>query len=277
MTLRQVLLEGTRALRDAGIDGPERDARLLLAEILGLSVSRLSLEPDFRVSDAQIAQFHAFLARRAAAEPVSRILGRRNFWGRDFEITPDVLDPRPETETLIDLALSGAEPETLIDLGCGSGILAVTLLAEWPMSRGTATDVSDACLQVTASNAKLHKVHDRLDVKKSNWFSDICGVFDLIVSNPPYITQTEMTELAPDVIRFDPHLALTPGGDGLSCYRALAEQAKAHLAPGGRMLLEIGWKQSADVQDILRSEGYQNVQCHDDLNGHARVVSAHHD
>ncbi|MDC0737311.1 peptide chain release factor N(5)-glutamine methyltransferase [Cognatishimia sp. SS12] len=272
MILRQALMEGTRALRDVGIPGPERDARLLLAEALGISVSRLTLEPDLPVSTEEASRFHHMLARRAAREPVSRILGRRSFWGRDFEVTPDVLDPRPETESLIETALKGPAPERLIDLGCGSGIIAVTLLAEWPKATGVAVDVSAPCLDVTARNASTHGVSGRLTTLKSDWFADVTGSFDLIVSNPPYITEAEMAHLSPDVALHDPHLALTPGGDGLAPYHVLAAGCGRHLAPGGRILVEIGWQQGPDVAGIFNDAGLTDVAIVPDLDGRDRVV-----
>ncbi len=272
MILRQVLLEGTRALRDAGIEGPERDARLLLAEVVGLSVSRMTLEPDLPISEVQFDQFHGMLARRAAREPVSRILRRRLFWGRTFEVTPDVLDPRPETESLIAAALDGPVPDRLIDLGCGSGIIAVTLLAEWADTYGTASDVSAPCLQVTGRNAETHDVHDRLTVVQSDWFANVSDQFDLIVSNPPYITEDEMALLDPDVALHDPHLALTPGGDGLAPYRVLASGAMTHLSPNGRIMVEIGWKQGKDVAQIFAQAGLKSIRVLPDLDGRDRVV-----
>lgn len=272
MILRQVLLEGTRALRDAGIEGPERDARLLLAEVVGLSVSRMTLEPDLLISEAQIDQFHGMLARRATSEPVSRILRRRMFWGRNFEVTPDVLDPRPETESLIAAALEGPAPDRLIDLGCGSGIIAVTLLAEWGDAHGTATDVSAPCLQVTQRNAETHEVADRLTALQSDWFTNVTDQFDLILSNPPYITEAEMVLLDPDVALHDPHLALTPGGDGLAPYRLLATGAMKHLSPNGRIMVEIGWKQGDDVAQIFALGGLKNIRVLPDLDGRDRVV-----
>ena len=275
MILRQVLMEGAKALREAGIEGPERDARLLLAEVIGMPAARMSLEPDLKVTEAQTKEFHGFLARRAAHEPVSKILGRRNFWGRDFEITPDVLDPRPETETLIDLALKGAKPRSILDLGCGSGIIALTLLAELPEAKAKASDISQACLDVTLRNAKTVSVQDRLRAIKSNWFNSIQGEFDLIVSNPPYISDAEMAELSLDVLNHDPHLALTPGGDGLAPYEVLAKGACNHLSPKGRILVEIGYRQGPDVVRIFKDAGLSDVTCHKDLNGHDRVVSAH--
>jgi len=277
MILRDALLEGTRALREAGVPGPERDARLLLAEVLSMSVGRLTLEPDWDVSPDQVKQFHGFLARRSAREPVSRILGRRNFWGRDFEVTPDVLDPRPETESLIDAALKGPAPKTLIDLGCGSGIIGVTLLAEWQTASGMCSDVSQPCLAVTTRNATTHGVRGRLELVQSSWFEQIDGKFDLIVSNPPYITEDEMAHLDPDVALHDPHLALTPGGDGLSPYRILAAGTQTHLAPNGRILVEIGWKQGPDVAQIFSDAGLTQVQIIPDMDGRDRVVSGRKD
>lgn len=274
MILRQVLLQGAQALRDAGIEGPERDARLLLAEVVGLDPARLALEPDFPVGAEDAEMFHRLLARRAAREPVSKILGRRNFWGRDFEINPDVLDPRPETETLIDLCLQEPPAQRLIDLGCGSGIIAVTLLAEWAKAEGVACDISAPCLETTKRNAVTQGVDDRLSIKKSCWFSEIKGEFDLIVSNPPYISDEEMHGLSPDVLNHDPHLALTPGGDGLSPYEELAQGAIQHLNKGGRILVEMGWRQGAAVMAIFNAAGLSDVSCHKDLNGHDRVVSA---
>lgn len=272
MQLRRVLMEGTRVLRDAGVPGPERDARLLLAEAIGMPVARLTLEPEWVVSEDQVKVFHGYLARRSAREPVSRILGRRSFWGRQFEVTPDVLDPRPETETLIAEALKGPVPERLIDLGCGSGIIGITLLAEWPTARAVSTDVSQPCLEVTRRNAHHIGVADRLTTMVSDWFDRVEGAFDLIVSNPPYITEAEMAHLDPDVALHDPHLALTPGGDGLSPYRVLAAGTAKHLRPDGRLLVEIGWKQGPDVAGIFKAHGLTDVGILPDLDGRDRVV-----
>ncbi|SEO68477.1 [protein release factor]-glutamine N5-methyltransferase [Salinihabitans flavidus] len=273
MILRAALSEGARALRAVGIEGAERDARILLAEVLGLSPARLSLEPDHPVSDAEMTRFHAMLARRAGYEPVSRILGRRAFWGRDFEVTPDVLDPRPETETLIEAALSAGPARRLADLGTGSGIIAVTLLAEWPEAQAVASDLSAACLEVAARNAAAHGVAGRLTLVRANWFEGIEGRFDLIVSNPPYITATEMAHLSRDVAEYDPPLALTPGGDGLAPYPVLAAGARRHLRPGGRIMVETGPRQGADVSALFVAAGLEAVGSLPDLDGRDRVVT----
>lgn len=274
MILREALASRGRLLREAGIEGPERDARILLAEALGMAPSRLTLEADLKVTEAQVMTFDGFIARRIAREPVSKILGRRQFWGRDFKVTKDVLDPRPETESLIDLCLQFPAPDRLLDLGCGSGAIALTLLAEWPSTKALAVDISEAALKVAQENADAIGVSARLNLKKSNWYSDVEGGFDLIVSNPPYITGTEMGQLSQEVFRHDPHIALTPGGDGLAPYTEIAKGAAKHLTSNGRLLVEIGWKQGQDVCQIFNSFGLRDVSCHKDLNVHDRVVSA---
>jgi release factor glutamine methyltransferase len=242
---------------------------------MGVARDRLTLHLSEALDAATCERFKAMLARRAGREPVARILGRRLFWGREFTVTPDVLDPRPETECLIAAALEGPEPARLLDLGTGTGCIAVTLLAEWRGAQGVASDLSPAVLSVARTNAARHAVAGRLDLVESDWFAAIEGRFDLIVSNPPYITEAEMAALAPEVRGHDPHMALGDGGDGLSAYRALADGACAHLVPGGRMLLEIGWRQGAAVAGIFAAAGLTGIRVMPDLDGRDRVVGAH--
>ncbi|WP_288928874.1 peptide chain release factor N(5)-glutamine methyltransferase [uncultured Maritimibacter sp.] len=265
---------GTTRLREAGIDGAARDAQLLLAQVLRIEVMRLSLERDMQVSPADMLAYEDMLERRIAREPVSKIIGRRQFWGRDFTVTRDVLDPRPETETLIAEALTGAPPSRILDLGTGSGILAITLLAEWREAFAVATDLSDPALKVAARNATLNGVDNRLTFLASDWFAQVQGRFDLIVSNPPYIAAGEMPSLAPEVLGFDPQMALTPGGDGLDPYRKIAAGALAHMDPGGRILLEIGFRQGRAVSDIFEAAGLEDVRIHPDMDGRDRVIGA---
>jgi release factor glutamine methyltransferase len=219
--------------------------------------------------------FEALIRRRLDHEPVARIIGRRMFWGRDFKITLQVLDPRPETETLIAAALEleGAPPATFLDLGTGSGIIAVTLAAEWPGARGFATDLSDDALAVARENAAAHGVEARIGFARADWFAGVIGQFDLIVSNPPYIAADEMAGLAPEVRGHDPEPALTPGGDGLGAYRAIAAGAPAHLAPGGHLLVEIGPSQGAAVAALFRAAGLVGVRVLPDLDNRDRVVA----
>lgn len=274
MILSGALAMGTTRLREAGIAGAARDAQLLLAQVLRIEVMRLSLERDMQVSPADMLAYEDMLDRRIAREPVSKIIGRRQFWGRDFTVTRDVLDPRPETETLIAEALTGAPPSRILDLGTGSGILAITLLAEWREAFAVATDLSDPALKVAARNATLNGVDNRLTFLASDWFARVQGRFDLIVSNPPYIAADEMPSLAPEVLGFDPQMALTPGGDGLDPYRKIAAGALAHMDPGGRILVEIGFRQGRAVSDIFAAAGLEDVRIHSDMDGRDRVIGA---
>jgi release factor glutamine methyltransferase len=274
MRLTQALGKGTGLLGFGGMGSSGRDSRALLAHALGIPADRLILEADREVSDDEMARYEALLHRRLDHEPVSRIIGRRIFWGRNFRITPHVLDPRPETETLVAEALAGPAPARLLDLGTGSGILAVTLLAEWAESEALASDLSPEALIVARSNAEDIGVADRLTLIEADWFSGIDAGFDLIVSNPPYIAASEMAGLDPEVRDHDPEIALTPGGDGLDAYRAIAAGARARLAPGGRLLVEIGPTQGAQVATLLVAAGLSEVSVLPDLDGRDRVVRA---
>ncbi len=274
MTAREALVAATRRLAAAGIDGAGGDARALLAAAMGVPRDRLTLHLGDLLDKAARAQYAAMVAQRAAHEPVAKILGERIFWGRAFEVRTDVLDPRPETECLIATALEGLPPARLLDLGTGSGIIAVTLLAEWPATQGVATDTSAAALEVATRNARRHGVAARLKMRCADWFAGVSGAFDLIVSNPPYIAADEMAGLAPEVRLHDPHTALTDGADGLTAYRAIAAGAMPHLRPGGRILLEIGPAQGHAVCDLLGAAGFASVRILPDFDGRDRVVSA---
>ncbi|MGX0878297.1 release factor glutamine methyltransferase [Roseovarius sp. MBR-154] len=272
MSAQAALVAATRALQAARIEGAPGDARVLLAAAMQVPRDRLTLHLGDDLDAVAAARFDAMIARRMAREPVAKIIGRRAFWGRSFEVTADVLDPRPETECLIAEALRGPVPARLLDLGTGSGIIAVTLLAEWPVAQGVATDISAAALEVAGRNAARHGVGARLDLCRSDWFAQVTGGFDLIVSNPPYIAAAEMADLSPEVRGHDPQAALTDGADGLSAYRRIAAGAGAHLRPGGRIAMEIGWQQGAQVRDILCAAGFAEVGVLPDLDGRERVV-----
>ncbi|PWE28634.1 peptide chain release factor N(5)-glutamine methyltransferase [Pararhodobacter marinus] len=271
-TARAVLRTGVARLAAAGVADPARDARLLLAHAMDIAPDRVSLILPDALPAPAAERFEAALRRREARHPVSHITGRRAFWGRDFTVTPDVLDPRGDTETLIAEALN-APFARLLDLGTGSGAIAVTLLAERPPARGVATDISQAALDVAGTNARRLGVSDRLELLRSDWFAAVAGRFDLIVSNPPYISEAEMAGLAPEVLH-EPHLALTPGGDGLAAYRAIAAGARDTLTPGGRLLVEIGASQARSVAALLEAAGLLSLTVLADLDGHDRVVAA---
>jgi release factor glutamine methyltransferase len=269
----ELLAEAEQILTMAGVDSARRDARLLLAAALDTDVARLALLSDKDVAEKAEVNFRNMIAARARRQPVAQILGYREFWGRRFRVTPDVLDPRADTETLIEQALNGPVPELLLDLGTGTGILAVTLLAEWPEAIGVATDISDKALTVARENAETLGVADRLTFIRSDWYANVNGKFDLVVSNPPYIAQDEMSHLEPEVREWEPALALTPGGDGLGAYRTIAAGLHSVLRPGGQCLVEIGYSQADSVCAIFREAGYDEQVIHRDLGGNDRVVA----
>jgi release factor glutamine methyltransferase len=250
------------------------DARLLLQAVLGFDHAGLILAGERMLSAEDMARYDALLLRRAADEPVSKILGVREFYGRPFRVTAYVLDPRADTETLVELALEQALPAGghVLDLGSGSGALICTLLAEWPQATGVAVDLSPAALQVTEENARALGVDDRLTVLEGAWFAPVAGRFDLIVSNPPYIPSGDIAGLQPEVRAHDPHLALDGGPDGLTCYRAIAAGAAAHLAPAGRIIVEVGAGQAADVSSIFAGAGFHLSAERRDLGGHIRAL-----
>nr|WP_286193285.1 peptide chain release factor N(5)-glutamine methyltransferase [Boseongicola sp. H5] len=263
---------GRDRLRAAGLDGADRDARWLMAGALGVPPDRVILRLQDPLGDPAARSFETAIARRLDREPVSHILGGRWFYGRWFRVTRDVLDPRPETETLVDLALS-APFSTVLDLGTGTGCILLSLLAVRPGATGLGTDISPEALAVADRNATGLGLSDKLDLRLSDWTADVTGRFDLIVSNPPYISATEMADLAPDVRDHEPHLALTDGGDGLAAYRAITAGAPHHLARGGRLLVEIGWTQGPAVSALFRAAGLEEIAVHSDMDGRPRVVS----
>lgn len=231
LSVQQVLVTGTRALAAADIDGAGRDARLLMAHALGIAPDRLTLVSPDAISPEAQARFDVALSRRLAREPVSHILGRRAFYGRNFRVTSDVLDPRPETETLIGAAL--ARPfSSVLDLGTGSGAILLTLLAENILSKGLGTDKSAAALAVAQANADALGLSKQARFQQADWWQGIEGAFELIVSNPPYIAADEMAALSPE-LSHEPRMALTDEADGLSAYRMIVAQARAHLVPRG--------------------------------------------
>jgi len=273
-TLKSALDRATQRLASSGCETPGLDARLLLQQASGLSREDLILEPERQLSPTTVASFEAMVARRAAREPVSRILGEREFYGRRFTVTPDVLDPRADTETLIDAVLPLMPPRArILDLGTGSGAIAVTLLAERPDATAVAVDVSANALAVAEVNAVRLGVKKRLTLVEGSWFDNVTGRFDLIVSNPPYIPAGDVAALAPDVRDFDPHLALDGGNDGLWPYRAIAAGAAGHLAGDGAIAVEIGVGQEYDIIDIFSSCELVLAARAKDLGGHVRSLT----
>ncbi|MEL6800165.1 MAG: peptide chain release factor N(5)-glutamine methyltransferase [Pseudomonadota bacterium] len=272
-SVEQAVRAAAVRLNTAGVPDAAGDARRLMMAALGLSPAQFVVRARDPLDGDAATAFEAFVARRALRQPVSQIIGGRWFYGRWFKVTPDVLDPRPETETLIELAL--AEPfANVLDLGTGSGAILVTLLAERPEARGVGTDLSETGILVAGDNAAAHGVADRLILPVSDWWDDVGGSYDLIVSNPPYIAEDEMATLDPDVREWEPRMALTDGADGLSAYRTIAGGARHHLRPGGRLLVEIGAGQGPAVAGIFHAVGLEDITTHPDLDGRDRVVAA---
>lgn len=271
MTAAEALASAASRLRAAGVPDPARDARMLLAHAASVDATRITLIAPEDLAPDIAERFDQLVSLRAVRVPVSHLIGQREFYGRRFKVSGDVLDPRPETETLIEVAL--AEPYgSVLDLGTGSGCILVTLLAERTQAVGMGVDLSEAaCLQASA-NAVLHDVSDRADIRKSDWFSAVDGRFDLIVSNPPYISRTEMGDVQPEVAKHEPRMALTDERDGLSAYRVIAAQARTALAPGGRVLAEIGSTQAQAVRGIFARAGWTGIDVIPDLDGRDRVV-----
>jgi len=282
---RDALARASQQLAVAGIPDAGRDARRLLAHAMKVPPDRLTLMLAEPLSTGTLAEYETLVRRRAAREPVSHLTGRRMFYGREFLITPAVLDPRPETETLVEVALS--EPfGNLLDLGLGAGCILLTLLAEMAaMGRtetwGIGVERSDAAFEVAWWNRNAMALERPAVLLKGSWFDPLgrtlprdFGGFDLIVSNPPYISADAWEGLAPEVRDHEPREALTDGGDGLSAYRAILAGAPGHLAPNGRLLLEIGAGQGAAVSRLVAEAGLDAVRVVADLDGRDRVVTA---
>ncbi len=273
MRAQEALVAATRALRGAGIEAAPGDARRLMAHALGVAPDRLSLALHDPMPEGAQDRLDALIAARMTRQPVAQIIGKRLFWGHEFRVTRDTLDPRPETEILVHAALRHPFAHVL-DLGTGTGCILLSLLKSMPFAVGTGTDLSEAALKIAQENAESLKVATRTQFRRSDWFSDIAGRFDLIVSNPPYITQDEMAGLSADVLDWEPHSALTPGGDGLDPCRVIARGAGARMIAGGRILLEIGPSQGDAVSGMLHAQGFEGVTIHRDLDGRDRVVEA---
>ena len=274
-TIAALLQEARNALRDADIELSALDARLLLQAASALTHEQVIAEPNMVLPADKISRFKSFIDRRLQHEPVTRILGVREFYGRLFQVSPAVLDPRADTETIIELTLQlmGQEPMRILDLGTGSGAIAITLLAERPNWSGIAADLSSDALEIAKANSTALGVTGRLAFHNGTWFDGISEKFDLIVSNPPYIPHSDIFVLSLEVQNFDPHLALNGGGDGLEAYRAIAAGSAKYLNSKGLVILEIGAGQGADVTQIFINQGFELTEQKSDLGGHVRALA----
>lgn len=276
-SIASVVNELTAAFEAAGLDTPRLDARILVGHAVQLEPSLLFARGERVLTDAESTLVRDFAARRGSREPVSRITGHRGFWGLDFRITPDTLDPRPDTETVVNAVLARRlmfiSPRVL-DLGTGTGCILLAILQDWPAASGVGVDLNDGAVAAAFANAERLVFSRRATFRQGSWCDGLDERFDVIVSNPPYISDSEMAALAPEVGRFDPHLALAGGSDGLAAYRVLIPAAWDQLNQMGRLFLEIGSGQAPDVTELLRAAGFSNLGEHRDLAGIVRCLEA---
>jgi len=271
----------SQAFRAAHIEAPEADARLLIGHALHLSRAQLTAQAYRLLEAREVNMISALAARRLRHEPVARILGRKEFWSLELQVTPAVLVPRPETETLIESALEAVTAQGLrleklrvLDIGTGSGALLLAALKELPNAIGTGTDISADALEVARANAERLQLAARCTFVACDIAIGVAGPFDLILSNPPYIASGDIASLMPEVRDYDPILALDGGNDGLDFYRAIAADALRLLAPGGRLIVELGAGQEAAVSALFTKAGLAVDQAHKDLAGIPRSLGA---
>jgi release factor glutamine methyltransferase len=260
----------------AGIEDPAAEARIIVGGLLGIErtdfITRgnghLALQDEIRIHDA--------IGRRVRGEPAYRILGRRSFYGLEFKLSKGTLEPRPDTETLVDAVLEELksrvnEPLAILDLGTGTGAICQALLAHLPNAHGTGSDLSPDALAAAGENATLNGLSGRFEVRQSDWFEKISGTYDVIVSNPPYIASKVIPSLDREVRDFDPHLALDGGDDGLDAYRKIAANVRPFLEEDGLIAVETGFDQKYSVEEIFRKYGFRMVKARKDYGGNDRV------
>ena len=279
-TYKEVVEEFKLKLKEAGVDTPDLDARLLVQGMFEITHEELLLKYNEGISKLEEASLRKALARRLNHEPVSRILGMRGFWNDDFKVTPETLDPRADSETLIEAVLHWVpegkkKKQRIFDLGTGTGCLLLSLLGEWPTSVGIGVDISEGALRCAAANSRRLKLQKRSGFVHSDWDSfRPNSMADIVITNPPYIRERDRLSLSPEVLNYDPHEALFAGHDGLDAYRSLAENMAYFLKPTGLAFYEIGHDQAKEVQDILCAHGQTVLETRHDLAGRDRVVVA---
>jgi release factor glutamine methyltransferase len=276
MSIAEAIREATRVLNDAGVPEARREAGSLLSFILGKDRTFMISHAEDQLSDDFFRRFQGFVERRAGGEPLQYITGVQDFYGREFRITPDVLIPRPETELLVEAALELVDPEGLIcDVGTGSGCIAVTLLCELQNARAVAVDKSAAALEVAKLNARNHRVLDRIEFAISDCFDALDPRehrFDIVVSNPPYVSAAMMAGLQREVRDHEPLVALSPGPDGLSVIRRLILEAPAFLKDEGHLVMEIGFDQGEAVRSLVDERVWRLCDIRPDLQSIPRIV-----
>jgi release factor glutamine methyltransferase len=268
-SIGKAVLEGTQRLQDAAVAEPRREAGSLLAHVIGRDRSFVIAHADDALTLEGRVAFRSLIERRASGEPLQYITGHQEFFKLDFEVTPDVLIPRPETELIVEasLELLQDDPEPyLADIGTGSGCIAISMLHELPAARAIATDMSPTALRVAQRNAERHGVADRLELLESDCFSalDVRGSFSLIASNPPYVSDDELKSVQREV-SYEPRAALAAGSDGLSVIRRLLREARPFLRLGGHFVFEVGFGQSEAVEHLIDRRVWKLIEMRTDL------------
>ena len=280
MTVRDILNESTKALEAADIPSARLDAEVLLSFCLGCDRLEFYKNPDMSISEKQFTAFRNLIARRLQWEPVAYITGRKEFWSFTLEVNSSVLIPRPDTEIIIEEALDvyrnfTSLPVRILDIGTGSGAIAIALAKEIPGAKVVATDISIAALNLAQKNAATLGLKEKIDFRQGNLFEPVDGFFNIIVSNPPYIAANDYEELPASVKAFEPREALFAGESGLEFYEKLIYQADGYLQKNGWLLLEIGAKQEAGIRGIIKGSGfYDSIEMRRDYAGLPRVIKA---
>jgi release factor glutamine methyltransferase len=274
--IASALERAARQLDAAGVPGSTLDARLLLCHATGLTLERIVGYSERPLSRDECERFESLLLRRIAREPLSQIVGWREFWSLPFKVTSDTLTPRPETETLVEAALAHlpkcSAVRRILDLGTGTACLLLALLSELPGSEGVGVERSERAARIARENVCRLGMSSRVLLVVGDWDTCIAGRFDLVVSNPPYIRDDSIAGLEPEVARHEPRMALAGGPDGLACYRALAPVLARRVAPGGFAILEVGAGQANDVEAIFAGAGVVPVARRSDLAGIERCL-----
>ena len=268
----KVLAEASNELKEISGSNSIREARILLEFVL--KNQEKFLNTNHNISNNDFIIFQRLIKKRLKFQPISQIIGERYFWKNKFFINSDVLDPRPDTETLIEHTLSFGSFFNILDLGTGSGCIILSLLDEYNAAMGIGVDKSKKALNVAQKNAELLNLNDRVKFQLGNWCDGLDNKFDLIVSNPPYISEKEILGLSNDVINWEPRIALTPEGDGLGAYKNIINGVKNILLPNGRLIFEIGHAQGNEVSNLLKRNNFKEINIVKDINNKDRVISA---
>jgi release factor glutamine methyltransferase len=275
-TLNEMMAHLRNHFAVAGVEDPMAEARILVAGLMGLSRADFISRGEDQISLEHERALHAASGRRVRGEPVYRILGRREFYGLDLGLSKDTLEPRPDTEVLVELVLDlvkarRREPLEILDLGTGTGAICLALLSQLPAARGTGTDLAPGALGQAAANAHANGLSDRFSTIESRWFEKITGRYDVIVSNPPYISSDVIPRLDREVREHDPFLALDGGKDGLDAYRDIAARTATFLTTDGIVAVETGFDQKNSVRAIFESSGFVEIAAAKDLAGNDRA------